>query len=160
MRLAEKLEHLRSVEGQLRGLGRPLNKAEMARLMRVELGESLSLPYLSQIESGARPHLTAHSRELLARFFNVHPGYLVGDPDGFQEGLESMVEAPSADLSAWLAQRAEEMRGDPDVFEALLCFASQPDARAALVAAARSIGSRSLDEGSTTWVEEAELIHA
>ena len=81
MRLAEKLRHLREIEGQLRGRGRPLSKTEVVSLMKSEIGESLSLPYLSQIESGARPHLTASSRELLARFFRVHPSYLVSDPE-------------------------------------------------------------------------------
>jgi hypothetical protein len=142
VRLAEKLKHLRSVEGQLRGLGRPLTKSEVVRLMRAETGEALSLPYLSQIESGARPHLTARSRALLARFFNVHPGYLVGDPEGFQEGIATAVDSPSVDLAEWLALRAEEQRGDPDVYEALLRFASQPDPRAALLAASRAIADR------------------
>src|SRR5581483_1258943 len=58
MRLGEKLQHLREVEGQLRGLERPLSLTDVTRLMREELGVSLSLPYLSQIERGSRPHLT------------------------------------------------------------------------------------------------------
>ena len=41
----------------------------------------LSQSYLSQIESGARPHLTNTTRLLLAKFFKVHPGYLVDDPE-------------------------------------------------------------------------------
>src|SRR5918912_1207527 len=97
VRLAEKLQHLRSLEGQLRGLGRPLSKGELARAMRQELGDALSVPYLSQIESGSRPHLTAQSRELLARFFRVHPGYLVSDPEGFAEALSTPVHAQSPD---------------------------------------------------------------
>jgi|SRR5579871_5927808 len=136
MRLADKLSHLRDVEGLLRGLARPLSKAEVARLMKAELGESLSLPYLSQIESGARPHLTAHSREILARFFRVHPGYLVGDPEGFQETLTTVVASPTADLGEWLALRAEEVRDDVELYEALLRLASERDPRAALIAAA------------------------
>src|SRR5437667_11945764 len=134
MRLAEKLEHLRAVEGQLRGLNRSLSKVEMVRLMRAELGQALSLPYLSQIERGARPHLTVGSRELLARFFRVHPGYLVDDPDGFEEGLETQIEAAASDLGEWLALRAEEQRGDPELYEALLRVASCPQPRSALPA--------------------------
>lgn len=142
MKLAEKVQHLRHVEGHLRGLSRPLTKTEVVHLMRRELGESLSLPYLSQIESGARPHLTARSRSLLAQFFGVHPGYLVGDPEGFEELLTSPVDTASPDLREWLTVRAEEQRGDPDVYEALLRLASQPDPRSALLAAARDFSSR------------------
>jgi transcriptional regulator with XRE-family HTH domain len=79
VRLGEKLTHLREVEGQVRGLRRPLTKAEVVRLMREELGTAVSHAYLSQLENGHRIHLSAHTRELLARFFGVHPGYLVGD---------------------------------------------------------------------------------
>ena len=137
MRLAEKLEHLRSLEGQLRGLGRPLSKTELARGMRKELGAALSVPYLSQIEGGARPHLTAQSRELLARFFRVHPGYLVTDPEGFAESLGTPVQSSSESFGDWLAARAEEQRQDPEVYEALLRIASQPEPRVALIALGR-----------------------
>ena len=139
MRLAEKLEHLRSLEGQLRGLGRPLSKAELARTMQQELGEGLSIPYLSQIESGARPHLTAQSRELLARFFQVHPGYLVSDPEGFAESLGTVVGTGAESLGDWLSARAEEQRGDPEVYEVLLRIASQADPRATLIALGHAI---------------------
>ena len=139
MRLAAKLEHLRSIEGQLRGLGRPLSKAELARTMREELGDALSIPYLSQIESGARPHLTEQSRELLARFFRVHPGYLVSDPEGFEESLSTPVQRPIADFGEWLVDKAEEHRQDPEVYEALLRIASQPEPRATLIALSRAL---------------------
>lgn len=143
MQLAEKLEHLRGLEGQLRGIGRPLTKAELARAMRAELGESLSIPYLSQIESGTRPHLTSQSRELLARFFRVHPGYLVSDPEGFAESLSTPVQRSRGDFAEWLAGKAEEQREDPEVYEALLRIASHPEARATLLAL-----SRALENGS------------
>lgn len=140
MRLAEKLQHLRALEGQLRGFGQPLSKSQVVRLMRAELGQALSLPYLSQIESGARPHLTVRSRELLASFFRVHPGYLVGDPEGFEESLGSSIEQTLPDFAEWLALRAEEHREDPDLYEALLRLSSQPDPRGVLVALGRSLG--------------------
>jgi hypothetical protein len=113
--------------------------------MRDELGAALSVPYLSQIESGARPHLTAQSRELLARFFRVHPGYLVSDPEGFEESLSSAIAAPPQDFPDWLAARAEEQRGDPEVYEALLQIASQTDARGALIRLARTLRDGVLD---------------
>lgn len=140
LRLAEKLQHLRALEGELRGLGRPISKTEVVRLMRGELGESLSLPYLSQIETGARPHLTSGSRDLLARFFRVHPGYLVGDPEGFEESLGSPVEAGGPDIGEWLTIRAEQLRADPELYEALLRLASHPDPRALLLAISRALG--------------------
>jgi transcriptional regulator with XRE-family HTH domain len=139
MRLGEKLQHLRGVEGQLRGLGRPLSLTEVVRFMRDELGESLSLPYVSQIEGGARPHLTAHTRELLARFFNVHPGYLVDDPEGYQEALGLLATPSTADLPEWLALRAEELRDDLELYDALLKLASAPDPRELLIAIGQSI---------------------
>ncbi len=142
MHLAEKLQHLRAIEGDLRGLGRPLSKTEVVRLMRAELGTALSLPYLSQIESGARTHLTARSRDLLARFFRVHPGYLVGDPEGFEQNLRVPLETPSADLGEWLAVRAQDLRRDPDVYEALLRLAVEPDPRATLLAIGRALAQR------------------
>ena len=85
MRLGEKLRYLREVEGTLRGREGALTQAEVVRLLQKELRETISQAYLSQIESGARPHLTNSSRMLLAKFFKVHPGYLVDDPGGISE---------------------------------------------------------------------------
>ena len=82
MKLGEKLRYLREVEGA-RGLGRPMSQQEVVRLIK-EAGKSISQSYLSQIESGARPHLTNSTRLLLSRFFKVHPGYLVDDPEGYR----------------------------------------------------------------------------
>ena len=73
--------------------GPGLSQQEMARLIQKELGKSISQSYLSQIESGARPHLTNSTRLLLARFFKVHPGYLVDDPEGYQNELVSDIGA-------------------------------------------------------------------
>ena len=141
VRMAEKLKHLRAVEGQLRGLGRPLTKTEVTRLMRAEVGEGLSLPYLSQIEAGKRPHLTAKTRAVLARFFRVHPSYLVDDPEGFEESIRSAVEPVPADIGEWLSRRAAEQRDDPDLYEALLRLAAQPDPRGVLLAVGRALAA-------------------
>ena len=147
MTLGEKLQHLRAVEGQLRGLDRSLTMTEVARFMRAELGTALSLPYLSQIERGLRPHLTGRSRDLLARFFNVHPGYLVDDPAGYQEGLGSLSEHSRLNLAEWLAVRAAELRDDPEIYDAVLRLASDPNPRAVLLAVGESLaaGARSVD---------------
>src|SRR5213592_139072 len=105
-----KLRYLREVEGALRGLDRDISQVELARLIQKELGKSISQSYLSQIESGARPHLTNSTRMLLARFFKVHPGYLVDDPEGYQTGLISDVGALEDKLDLWLIEGAERFR--------------------------------------------------
>ena len=133
MRLGEKLRYLREVEGTLRGLGRELSQLEMARLIGKELGKSISQSYLSQIESGARPHLTNSTRMLLARFFKVHPGYLVDDPEGFQNELMSDVGALEDKLDLWLVSGAERFRKDPELHHALLEVARHADSRLCLV---------------------------
>src|SRR5690242_14597826 len=119
MRLGEKLRYLREVEGTLRGMYRELSQQEMARLIQKELGKSISQSYLSQIESGARPHLTNSSRMLLARFFKVHPGYLVDDPEGFSNELMSDIGALEDKLDLWLISGAERFNRDHDVHHAL-----------------------------------------
>jgi transcriptional regulator with XRE-family HTH domain len=133
MRLGEKLRYLREVEGTLRGLDRELSQQEMTRLVQKELGKSISQSYLSQIESGARPHLTNSSRLLLARFFKVHPGYLVDDPEGFQNELISDVGALEDKLDLWLVSGAERFRREPELHCALLHIAKHADSRMCLV---------------------------
>ncbi len=133
MKLGEKLRYLRLVEGTLRGLEREMTQAEVSRTLRRELGESISQAYLSQIESGARPHMTNNTRMLLARFFKVHPGYLVSDPDGFHTELTSEVSALEDKLDLWLVQGAERFRKDPQVSQALLALAKHSDSRRCLV---------------------------
>ncbi len=123
MNLAEKLKHLRKIEGDLRGLNRPMTQMEVVTTMREELHESLSQAYLSQLEGGRRVHLTASSRDLLARFFKVHPGYLVSDPPDYSTDLLTDMENGADDrLGTWLVASAEEWRSEPavqDFFEHL-----------------------------------------
>jgi len=133
MRLGEKLRYLRQVEGTLRGLSREISQLELARLIQKELGKSISQSYLSQIESGARPHLTNSSRMLLARFFKVHPGYLVDDPEGYQTELISDVAALEDKLDLWLISGAERFARDADLHHALLAAARHSDSRMCLV---------------------------
>jgi len=116
MNLAEKLKHLRKIEGDLRGLNRPMTQMEVVTAMREELQESLSQAYLSQLESGRRVHLTASSRDLLSRFFKVHPGYLVSDPPDYSTDLLTDMENGAEDrLGTWLIASAEEWRSEPIV---------------------------------------------
>jgi transcriptional regulator with XRE-family HTH domain len=129
MRLGEKLRYLREVEGTLRGLDRELSQLEMARLIQKDLGKSISQSYLSQIESGARPHLTNSTRMLLARFFKVHPGYLVDDPEGFSNELISDIGALEDKLDLWLVGGAERFSRDAELHHALLTIARHDDSR-------------------------------
>jgi transcriptional regulator with XRE-family HTH domain len=133
MTLGEKIRYLREVEGTLRGLNRELSQLELARLIQKELGKSISQSYLSQIESGARPHLTNSTRMLLARFFKVHPGYLVDDPEGFQNELVSEVAGLEDKVDLWLVSGAERFSRDAELHEALLTVARHGDSRMCLV---------------------------
>ncbi len=114
-------------------MDREISQQELARLIQKELGKSISQSYLSQIESGARPHLTNSTRLLLARFFKVHPGYLVDDPEGFQNELISDLGALEDKLDLWLVSGAERFRRDPELHSALLTLARHTDSRMCLV---------------------------
>jgi transcriptional regulator with XRE-family HTH domain len=133
MKLGEKLRYLREVEGALRGVDRELSQQEVARLVQKELGKSISQSYLSQIESGARPHMSNSTRMLLARFFKVQPGYLVDDPEGFHNELVSDVGAREDKLDLWLVQGAERFSRDPELHQALLAVARHSDSRMCVV---------------------------
>jgi transcriptional regulator with XRE-family HTH domain len=133
MKLGEKIRYLREVEGQLRGLGRDLSQQETVRAIEAETGSKLSQSYLSQIESGARPHLTNTTRQILARFFKVHPGYLVDDPDGYHPELLSEVRNVEDKLDLWLVGGAERFRRDPELKQALLTVAQHERSRECLL---------------------------
>ena len=133
MKLGEKIRYLRAVEGTLRGLDREMSQLEVARAMQKEMKKSISQSYLSQIESGTRPHLTNTTRLLLARFFKVHPGYLVDDPEGYNTELISDVGAFEDKLDLWLISGAERFRKDLEVSQALLALAKHTDSRKCLV---------------------------
>jgi transcriptional regulator with XRE-family HTH domain len=129
MDLAEKMKHLREVEGELRGLNRPMTQMEVVKAMQEELHESLSQAYLSQIESRKRVHLTASSRDLLANFFKVHPGYLVSDPPNYSTDLITDMENDSDRLGTWLAAGAAEWHNEPVIQNFFEQLASVEDPR-------------------------------
>ncbi len=133
MRLGEKLRYLRLVEGTLRGRDREMTQQEVVRAIRAKMGRPISQSYLSQIESGARPHLTNSTRMLLAGFFGVHPGYLVDDPEGFHTELVSDVRVQEDQLDLWLVNGAERFGRDRQVSQALLKLAQHEDSRKCLV---------------------------
>ena len=117
MKLSEKIKHLREVEGELRGLNRPMTQIEVVKAMQEELNESISQAYLSQLENGKRVHLTASSRDLLSRFFEVQPGYLVSDLPDFSTDLLTDMDYDTDRLGTWLMASAEEWRVEPLIQE-------------------------------------------
>src|SRR5580693_9647652 len=129
MKLSDKLKYLREVEGSLRGLGRAMTQQELVRAIAAEMDSPISQSYLSQIESGARPHLTNTTRLLLAKFFKVHPGYLVDDPEGYHSELLSDLRTIEDKLDLWLIAGAERFRRDPALCQALLTLANHVDTR-------------------------------
>lgn len=147
MKLSDKIRYLREVEGSLRGLGRAMTQQETVRAIAESESASakgrtakqapakvkISQSYLSQIESGARPHLTNSTRLLLARFFKVHPGYLVDDPEGYHAELMSDVRTLEDKLDLWLIGGAERFRRDPELCRALLTLSRHEDSRRCLL---------------------------
>jgi transcriptional regulator with XRE-family HTH domain len=135
MKLGEKIRYLREVEGSLRGMGRPMTQLELVRAIREELGpgKTLSQSYLSQIENGTRPHMTQSSRALLAKFFKVHPGFLVDDPEGYHAELTSDLRTTEGQLDVWMLQGSERFASDPEVSNVLLQAAREKDTRRCLL---------------------------
>jgi transcriptional regulator with XRE-family HTH domain len=155
MKLGEKIRYLREVEGSLRGLGRPMTQQEVVFALRQELGrgrglakngrtkngpakdgaakKTISQSYLSQIESGARPHMTQSSRALLAKFFKVHPGFLVDDPEGYHTELTSDLRTTEGQLDVWLLQGSEKFASDAEVSHVLIKAAREKDTRRCLL---------------------------
>jgi transcriptional regulator with XRE-family HTH domain len=133
MTVGEKIRYLREVEGSLRGLGRPMTQLELVKSVRRELRQSISQSYLSQIENGSRPHMTQSSRSLLAKFFKVHPGFLVDDPEGYHAELTSDLRTTEGQLDVWLLQGSERFVSDPEVSDVLIKVAREKDTRRCLL---------------------------
>ena len=144
MKLGEKIRYLRTVEGMLREFGREMTQQEVVDGIRKELKQSISQSYLSQIESGARPHLTNKSRQVLAQFFKVHPGFLVDDPEGYHMELTSAVRGSEGKLDAWLLEGAERFSADEPLRQALFTVANQRDTRGVLLLLAEILNTPNL----------------
>jgi len=157
MTLGQKLRQLRHLEGELRGLGRELTQSELVRAIRRELGETISQPYLSLIEKGTRRHLSQESRQLLARFFKVHPGYLVSDPPGYHTELTSDVASVETALDRWLQDGATRFAHDPALGAALDRIGMHAESRRCLVLLGEMISMPGLiDRLSQTLVPEEQ----
>ena len=134
MTLGQKVARLRVLEGFARGLNRELTQSEVSHGIREDLGGQISQSYLSQIESGARRHLTAETRLLLARFFRVHPGHLVDDIDDAHGPLSLKPRRELDDqLDIWLIEGAETFAADPELSRALLAIAKHEKSRECLI---------------------------
>ena len=146
MTVGEKLRYLRSIEGTLRGLDHEMTQHAVVSAIEEEIGEKISQSYLSQIERGTRPHLTNTTRMTLARFFKVHPGYLVDDPEGFHTELTSDVRTLEDNLDLWLIGGAERFAHFPDVRDALMKLAMHEDTHGVLVLLAAILDTPGLAE--------------
>jgi hypothetical protein len=93
---------------------------------------------------------------LLARFFQVHPGYLVDDPEGFQNELISDVGALEDKLDLWLISGAERFRREPELSRALLGIAKHADSRMCLVVLSRILENPGLAERLLEVLRPAE----
>src|SRR6201998_1869653 len=160
MTLGDKLRSLRSIEGSLRGLGRPLTQSEVVNSMKKELGRGLSQAYLSQIENGARPHMTNTSRELLARFFRVFPGFLVDDPPGYSRELQSELRMADATVDSWLFGGSEQFRADAELAQTLQAIAQENDSRAALLLLGEILRTPGLAERLSEVLQPPRLVGA
>jgi len=118
---------------QRRDPGHPKKRAGKSAKKSAARAATISQSYLSQIESGARPHLTNTTRLLLARFFKVHPGYLVDDPEGYHAELMSDVRTVEDKLDLWLIAGAERFRRDSELCHALLTLSRHEDSRRCLL---------------------------
>jgi transcriptional regulator with XRE-family HTH domain len=129
MTVGEKIRYLREVEGSLRGLNRPMTQQELLRALKAETRQSISQSYLSQIEGGKRRHMTQSTRTLLAKFFKVHPGFLVDDPEGYHTELTSDLRTTEGQLDVWLLQGSERFASDADVSHVLIKLAREKETR-------------------------------
>ena len=77
--------------------------------------------------------MTQSSRALLAKFFKVHPGFLVDDPEGYHTELTSDLRTTEGQLDVWLLQGSEHFASDPEVSEVLIKCAREKDTRRCLL---------------------------
>jgi transcriptional regulator with XRE-family HTH domain len=146
MTVGQKLGKLRTLAGFTAGLGREMTQAEVSKGVREELGGRISQSYLSQLESGARPHMTGSTRLLLARFFKVHPGYLVDDLEEHPNLPPKPRHQLDDKLDLWLIDGSEDFTVDRALSEALLRIAKHEKSRDCLVWFGSIVENRQLME--------------
>ena len=57
---------------------------------------------------------------MLSKFFKVHPGYLVDDPEGYHTELTSDLRTSEGKLDVWLLQGSEHFVSDPEISNVLI----------------------------------------
>jgi hypothetical protein len=77
--------------------------------------------------------MTQSTRTLLAKFFKVHPGFLVDDPVGYHTELVSDLRTTEGKLDVWLLQGSERFASDPEVSEVMIKAAREKDTRRCLI---------------------------
>ena len=70
---------------------------------------------------------------LLARFFKIHPGHLVEDPQGYHTELASGLRVGEGRLEAWLLNGAEQFAHDAGLSAAMRRIAGYHDTRKCLL---------------------------
>src|SRR5437660_10921330 len=73
--------------------------------------------------------MTHSTRTMLARFFKVHPGFLVDDPEGYHTELTSDLRTTEGKLDVWLLQGSARFASDPEVSAVLIKAARHKDTR-------------------------------
>ena len=160
MTLGEKIRYLREVEGSMRGLGRAMTQLELVRAVRKEQGRSISQSYVSQIEGGSRPHMTQSTRTLLAKFFKVHPGFLVDDPKGYHTELASDLRTIEGQLDVWLLQGSERFASDGEVSEVMIKAAREKDTRRCFILLGAILDTPELADRLLEALKPAAQAHA
>src|SRR5258708_19413383 len=90
--------------------------------------------------------MTASSRAVLAKFFKVHPGFLVDDPEGYHTELTSDLRTTEGQLDVWLLQGSERFVSDPEVSDVLIKAAREKDTRRCLLLLGAILDTRQLAE--------------
>ena len=99
----------------------------------------------------------ASARQLLARFFKVHPGYLVSDPPGFHTELTSDIASIETALDRWLGDGAIRFAHDPPLSGALEGLAAHAETRRCLILLGEMISMPGLvDRLSQTLIPEEQ----
>jgi transcriptional regulator with XRE-family HTH domain len=160
MTLGEKIRYLREVEGSMRSLDRSMTQLELVRAIRKEQGKSISQSYVSQIEGGSRPHMTQSTRTLLAKFFKVHPGFLVNDPEGYHTELVSDLRTTEGKLDVWLLQGSERFASDPEVSEVMIKAAREKDTRRCFILLGAILDTPELADRLLEALKPATRAHA
>src|ERR1700738_4092986 len=77
--------------------------------------------------------MTPSSRALLARFFKVHPGFLVDDPEGYHTELTSDLRTTEGKLDVWLLHGSEHFVSVLEIADVLINCAREKDTRRCLL---------------------------